>query len=127
MRYLIWGAVTLGLALPAVSQPKADPEKAWESRYQKSVATAKGKDYQGQASLVIWGDMSILKECAPPKDPNPPPVKVYAEIFRDGKVGKIVAFPPSKAAECIARRVQATKFPKPPTAPLVVKLDLKFI
>jgi hypothetical protein len=127
MRNFICLAIAWGLALPASSQPKADPEKAWETRYQKTVATAKGKDYQGMASLAVWGDMSIMKECAPSNAPNPPPVKVYAEIFRDGKVGKVVAFPASKAAECIARRVQATKFPKPPTAPLVVKLDMKFI
>ena len=41
-------------------------------------------------------------------------------------VAVVVAFPPSKVAECIARRVQGTKFPKPP-GPTVVKLDLKFI
>ena len=127
MRRTYRWAIALVVAAHASAFAAADPEKGWEARYQKSVASPKGKDYQGQASLAIWGDMSIMKECAPPNAPNPPPVKVYAEILRDGRVGKIEAFPNSKAGACIANRVRATRFPKPPAAPLVVKLDLKFI
>jgi len=109
------------IVLPAQS---ADT-KTLETRYQKSISTPQGKEYEMKAVQAFWGDASFMRECAPPNTPIADPLTIYFEVKPDGGMGELVISPETKVASCIAKNVKNRHFPKPPSE-YVVKIDLNF-
>ena len=112
------------LALVSFSVHGADT-KSLEARYQKSISTPHGQEYEMKAVQAFWGDASFMRECAPPNTPIAEPLTIYFEVKPDGGMGQLVLNPETKVATCIARHVKNRRFPKPPFD-YVVKIDLNF-
>ena len=99
--------------------------KTLEARYQKSISTPQGKEYEMKAVQAFWGDASFMRECAPPSTPIADPLTIYFEVKRDGGMGELVISPETKVANCITKHVKNRHFPKAPNE-YVVKIDLNF-
>ncbi len=112
------------LTLVAFSAHGVDT-KMLEARYQKSISTPQGKEYEMKAVQAFWGDASFMRECAPPNTPIAEPLTIYFEVKPDGGMGQLVIHPETKVANCIAKNVKNRRFPTPPKD-YVVKIDLKF-
>lgn len=111
----------LFLVLPA----QGTDIKTLEARYQESITTPHGKEYEMKAVQAFWGDASFMRECAPPNSPIAESLTIYFEVKRDGGMGELIINPKTKVANCIAKNVKIRQFPKPPNE-YVGKIDLQF-
>jgi hypothetical protein len=112
------------LTLVACSAYGAD-SRTFEARYQKSISTPQGQEYEMKAVQAFWGDAGFMRECAPPNTPIAEPLTIYFEVKPDGGMGQLVISPETKVANCIVKNVKNRRFPKPPND-YVVKIDLNF-
>ncbi len=112
------------LAMAAFSAHGSDT-KTLETRYQKSISTPQGQEYEMKAIQAFWGDAGFMRQCAPPNAPIPESLTIYFEVKADGDMGQLVISPETKVANCIAKNVVNRHFPKPPKD-YVVKIDLEF-
>ena len=112
------------LSLVAFTAHAADT-KILEARYQKSISTPQGKEYEMKAVQAFWGDASFMRECAPPNTPIAESLTIYFEVKPEGAMRQIVISPDTNIANCIVRNVKNRSFPNPPKD-YVVKIDLKF-
>lgn len=109
--------------------PEADAlVAAMDSRYRESIATPEGQAYEPMAVAAFWGDSAFVQHCAPPGDPDDPPIPpltAYFEVLQAGQLGMVVIHPENDVARCIQNQVAGRVFPTPP-AIFVGKVNLTF-
>jgi hypothetical protein len=80
--------------------------------------------YSGEALSVLWGDLDIVFDCAPPGGSEKQRFSIYVVIDEDGEVSQATVVPESEAARCIEKKALSRVFPKPPFADYVLGISL---
>jgi hypothetical protein len=96
-----------------------------EERNKSSVSTPQGQSYEQKAVAAFFGDAAFMRECVAPDGPIAQPLTIYFEVKPGGRMGKLVIYPQTDVAKCIAKNIGYRHFPEPP-GEFVVKIDLKF-
>ena len=80
--------------------------------------------YSGEALSVLWGDLDIVFDCAPPGGNKKQRFSIYVVIDEHGEVSQATVVPESEAAQCIEEKARSRVFPKPPFADYVLGISL---
>ncbi len=84
-----------------------------------------GQEYERTAIKAFFGDVSFMRECAPPDAPIAESFTIYFQVLTTGRMGEIYFFPETPVAACVGRRVIDKTFPTP-KRPFMVKVPLSF-
>jgi len=112
--YEFYGKVDGGLSLQELEQLN-----------QLCISERGGRKYELEATKAFFGDLSFLRECAPPDAPVADSFTIYFQVLTNGRMGEIYFFPETPVATCVRRHVIDKTFPRP-TRPFVVKIPLSF-
>ena len=93
--------------------------------HEEFIANENGRSYANLAVGQFWGDISFMRQCAPPDSPVPESFDIFYIVTIDGAIESIHLFPETKTGKCIKENVKTRAFNKPPTK-FVGHIEMEF-